>query len=112
MGKASLDAGIGLHAGTVIGGVLESGSHDEFTLFGDVVNVAQRLERLTRPLNAVVVVSEAVLLANPTSMKNAAWIWQDAVELAGRDGKMRIAYLPRAKAKEPKSIREWDWGAD
>ena len=112
MGKASLDAGIGLHAGTVIGGVLESGSHDEFTLFGDVVNVAQRLERLTRPLNAVVVVSEEVLLANPTSLKDAAWIWQDAVELAGRNGKMRIAYLPRAKTKEPKSVQEWDWGAD
>ena len=111
-GEGVLDAGIGLHVGTVVGGILESGSHDEFTLLGDAVNVAQRLERLTRPLNAVVVVSEAVLLANPTSMKNAAWIWQDAVELAGRDGKMRIAYLPRAKTKEPKSIREWDSGAD
>lgn len=99
IGKASLDAGIGLHVGTVIGGVLESGSHDEFTLFGDVVNVAQRLERLTRPLNAVVVVSEEVLLANPTYLKDAAWIWQDAVELAGRNGKLRIAFLPRAKSK-------------
>lgn len=40
-GDKVLDAGIGLHMGTVMGGILESGSHDEFTLFGDAVNVAK-----------------------------------------------------------------------
>lgn len=111
-GKAALDAGIGLHVGTVIGGVLESGSHDEFTLFGDVVNVAQRLERLTRQLNAAVVVSEAILLANPTSARNVEWIWQDATKLTGRDGKLRIAYLPRAGTRKRQTLQEWDAGTN
>lgn len=43
--KPELVAGIGLHVGPVIGGVLKSGSHDEFTVIGAAVNVVQRLER-------------------------------------------------------------------
>ena len=49
-GRPALDAGIGLHIGIIVGGVLESGFHDEFTVFGDVVNVAQRLEAMTKTL--------------------------------------------------------------
>ena len=47
-GKLALDAVIGLHMGPVIGGVLRSGQHDEFTIFGDTVNVAERLERVAK----------------------------------------------------------------
>lgn len=74
------DAGIGLHFGIAIGGVLHSGSHDEFTLVGDAVNVAQRLERLCKPLSASLVVSEDVLsAANRTDP--VAWHWAEDVEL-------------------------------
>lgn len=48
-GIASFHAGIGVHIGVVIGGVLESGFHDEFTVIGDAVNVAQRLESVSNP---------------------------------------------------------------
>ena len=90
-----MDAGIGLHVGPVIGGVLHSGLHDEFTVFGDAVNVAERLERLSKALDAGIVVSEAVMQEMPSLQSGASWIWADAAELDGRAGRIRIAYLPR-----------------
>lgn len=95
-GRPALDAGIGLHVGPVIGGVLRSGSHDEFTVIGDAVNIAERLERLSGTLGATVVVSEAVMLEVPSSETSARWIWKEAAELDGRTGRLRIAYLPRS----------------
>lgn len=47
-GRAALDAGIGLHVGQVIAGILHSGRYDEFTVVGDAVNVSERLERLAK----------------------------------------------------------------
>ncbi|MFC1451243.1 adenylate/guanylate cyclase domain-containing protein, partial [Bacillus cereus] len=60
-GYPALDAGIGLHFGGVVGGVLESGFHDEFTVIGDAVNVAHRLECHAKSLNATLVVSFALM---------------------------------------------------
>lgn len=94
-GRSALDAGIGLHYGPVIGGILASGSHDEFTLFGDAVNVAERLERLSSPLRASLVISETVAARARMNDTCLQWVWQDEVELNGRSGKLRIAYLPR-----------------
>ena len=94
-GKSALDAGIGLHVGPVIGGVLESGQHDEFTVFGDAVNVAARLEGLSKGLNASLVVSAAVLAKVRPSEDAAPWMWKDDIELDGRSGTLRIAYLSR-----------------
>jgi adenylate cyclase len=94
-GRSALDAGIGLHYGPVIGGILASGSHDEFTLFGDAVNVAERLERLSSPLRASLVISETVAARARMNDSCLQWVWQDDVELNGRSGKLRIAYLPR-----------------
>lgn len=88
------DAGIGVHFGTAIGGVLGSGVHDEFTLIGDAVNVAQRLEQLCKPLNASIVVSGDLVAAADTE-SDAAWTQETNVELAGRTGRLSIAYLPR-----------------
>lgn len=97
-GKVVLDWGIGLHVGPVIGGVLKSGYHDEFTVFGDAVNVAERLERLAKTLDAAIVVSADVLAKVPSSKELAPWTWSDGIELDGRRGRIAIAYLPRAVA--------------
>lgn len=94
-GQPAPDAGIGLHFGTAIGGVLHSGSHDEFTLVGDAVNVAQRLERLCKPLNASLVVSGDVLAAAASLAEPIEWQWAENVELEGRTERMQIAYLRR-----------------
>jgi len=93
-GKAAPDAGIGLHVGMTISGVLHSGSHDEFTMLGDTVNVAERLERLTKTLDASIVVSEEAI-SEASEPPAHAWLWADDVELEGRAGRMSVAYLPQ-----------------
>jgi adenylate cyclase len=87
--------GIGLHYGMVIGGVLESGCHDEFTVIGDAVNVAQRLEALTKHFEASLVVSSALLARTRKGMQLGNWIWKKAVPLSGRRIPIDLAYLPR-----------------
>lgn len=94
--KACPDAGIGLHFGMVIGGILESGGYDEFTIFGDAVNVAERLERLSKMLDATLVVSAELLERAAPSVANQPWTWKDAAALDGRSGRMRVAYLGRS----------------
>lgn len=97
-GEIGPRAGIGLHFGTVIGGVLRSGSHDEFTLVGDAVNIAQRLERLCKRLDASIIVSwESIEAAGGSGA--AAWKYENDVELEGRMGRMRVAYLPSAQGR-------------
>ena len=89
-------AGIGLHYGTVIGGVLESGYHDEFTVIGDAVNVAQRLESLAKNYDASLVVSSALLAHTRQGASAARWRWKKAVALNGRKLPIDLAYLPRS----------------
>lgn len=95
-GERALDVGIGLHVGTAMGGILESGSHDEFTLFGDAVNIAQRLERLSKRLKASLVVSEEVTASYVQGHhENVQWIVRKDVALEGRRGRIGIAYVLR-----------------
>ncbi|WP_431323576.1 adenylate/guanylate cyclase domain-containing protein [Rhizobium sp. YTU87027] len=94
-GKASFHAGIGVHIGVVIGGVLESGFHDEFTVVGDVVNVAQRLEAVAKTLGSPLVVSEDLLSRLPHERDETRWVRRKAVGLAGRRRSIDIAYVRR-----------------
>jgi adenylate cyclase len=52
--------GIGIHGGEVIIGDIGFRDHTVFTALGDAVNVAARLQDMTKPLNCAVVVSEEV----------------------------------------------------
>jgi len=92
---ATFQAGIGVHNGMVIGGVLDSGSHDEFTVFGDAVNVAQRLESLNKELGATLVVSFALLARTPRARGSGGWLFKKGVALTGRRIPINIAYRPR-----------------
>ncbi len=55
-----LSFGVGIHCGTVVAGLVGSDELLEFTVMGDVVNVASRVEALTRQLDADILVTEQV----------------------------------------------------
>jgi adenylate cyclase len=65
-GLAPFGLGIGLSTGDVAAALLGSAERLEYTLVGDVVNLAQRLQDLARPAGTTVV-SEATVQAASTS---------------------------------------------
>jgi adenylate cyclase len=62
-GEAAVRIGVGVHCGAVVLGDIGGESRIEFAVLGDTVNVASRLERLTRELGASIVASDAVVAA-------------------------------------------------
>jgi class 3 adenylate cyclase len=57
--------GIGLHTGTVILGTIGSSERMDSTVLGLTVNLAKRLEEITRPLGVDMLISEEVLSRLP-----------------------------------------------
>src|SRR5205085_458684 len=82
-GIPQLGNGIGMHYGAVLQGAIGSSDRKEFTVMGDTVNVAARLESVTKDHEFPVLVSSSLVDALPESLR-ALCIPVGPIKLKGR----------------------------
>ena len=83
--------GIGIHYGPALTGSIGSERRKEYTIIGDTVNTAARIEQLTKQYDAQILVSQSVLAGLPAIPTSAERIGEVAVR--GRQASLELYKL-------------------
>jgi adenylate cyclase len=91
MNEKPIRAGVGIHYGPAVLGDIGSKRRLEFAVIGDTINVASRLEGLTRSLSVDLIVSDELLVqARKSGADTASLVDLGEQSLRGRDAAVRV----------------------
>lgn len=93
MGKLPVRIGIGMHYGEAFVGVVGRGDLLEFTVIGDTVNIAERVERLSRALDAEIVVSKFFADAAGLDSQSEGWKFEGDQQMAGHSRRIDVFHF-------------------
>jgi adenylate cyclase len=105
-----LRIGIGINTGVVIAGTIGGGSKLEFTLIGDTVNVAARVEQLTKTTgDAILLTDQCVdaLAGRPPGLTD-----RGCHALKGKSAAVQVFAVDRGTVTAPRRIlksHDWTW---
>jgi class 3 adenylate cyclase len=92
--RGELRVGVGVDSGTVVVGTIGGGGRLDFTVIGDTVNTAVRVETATRQTDDDVLATEATLRL--AGIPTGSWQERHAVTLKGKQQRVRVFAPPLA----------------
>ncbi len=99
-----LELGIGLNSGTVVAGNVGGAGRLEFSVIGDAVNIAARVEAATRETGDAILIADRTKNLLDGARARTALVEREGVKLRGRQEPVRVftpAELPNGGGEKP-----------